>query len=127
MSSEVHQVQQQLPYQQRKFLAISIGLGVVCTIALTWAAGQMFQRTERALKTAVNAPIPQVARAHAIPFQVQLAGAGVQSQQKVVDLGKVVVTAPADPVLAAQAKARREGRLAQASTSAAAGVVTMVP
>lgn len=125
MQSDVQQVQQQhLPYQQRKFLAISIGLGVACTVALTWAAGQMFQRTDRALKTAVNTPIPQMARPHAIP--VQWAGA-VGQERKVVDLGTVVVRAPRDEALAAQAKARREGRLAQASASTAAGVVSVTP
>jgi hypothetical protein len=126
MQSDVQQVQQQyLPHQQRKFLVISIGLGVACTIALTWAAGELFQRTDRALKTAVNTPIPQMARSHAIP--VQWAGAVGQSERKFVDLGTVVVSAPRDEALAAQAKARREGRLAQASAAAAAGVVGVTP
>lgn len=127
MQSDVQQFQQQqLPYQQHKFLVISIALGVAATVALTWVAGQMFQRTDRALKTAVNTPIPQAARSHAIP--VQWAGANGQvKQRQFVDLGTVVVTAPRDEVLAAQAKARREGRLAQASASVAAGVVTLTP
>jgi hypothetical protein len=85
----------------------------------------LFQRTDRALKTAIDTPIPQMARSNAVP--VQWAGAVGPSDRKVVDLGTVVVSAPRDEALAAQAKARREARLAHAGTSIAAGVATVVP
>jgi hypothetical protein len=98
MQSYVQQIPQQESYQQRKFLVVSIAVGVAATVALTWAAGHLFQRADRALKTAVNTPIPQVAKTHAVPVTFVASGqAGTAgAKRQVVDLGTVVVTAPRD-------------------------------
>lgn len=109
MQSEAEQQQ----YRQRKFLVVSIVVGVVCAVALTWAAGKFHQRADQALKTAVNRPIPQ-----ATP--VQWAGAGAAPGRAAVHLGTVVVTIRANGGAEQGNAIARAARAAVAAGSAAA-------